>query len=337
MYSPHRENLLTRPTDRALTSREIEELKAIKAFEKKEWELAKLKQQSVAHRVAATDKKHRMSSWVADKSDSQLSFEAAKTKAYRAKAPHSATDRVHHHRSKKVHDQKMNAFENQKKLDHKVKKEQRGVAGVHDVSTPRKQVAHNDWNDSVRQNRTEARKMELLKSAVVKSKNGVEHDSTHRTWGHLTDAEVADYGLIEGETLDEEGRVIPPWVGRAERYAGPVGEDEVRYPHDYGYGARGYIEASRGKVPPPQLHLKDKSAAPRRDPDLYNDVSPYVPYGGHWPGYDYNSQYGYGYAYPPALGPMGSMPMGSMGYGYGYPPAYPPMYGLPGPAPAALK
>ena len=83
--------------------------------------------------------------------------------------------------------------------------------------------------------------------------------------------QVADYGLIEGETLDEEGRVIPPWAGRAERfllewitallivecfanrYAGPVGEDEVRYPHDYGYGTRGFIEASRGKVPPPQV------------------------------------------------------------------------------------
>merc|ERR1711904_527670 len=82
---------------------------------------------------------------------------------------------------------------------------------------------------------------------------------------------------------------------------------------DYGYGARGYIEASRGKVPPPQLHLKDKSAAPRRDPDLYSDVSPYVPYGGHWPGYDYNAQYGYGYAYPPVAPP-------APGFGYGYPP-----------------
>merc|ERR1711912_201168 len=88
----------------------------------------------------------------------------------------------------------------------------------------------------------------------------IEDHATHRHWGHLTAAEANEYGLIEGETLDEEGRVIPPWMGRSERYAGPKGEDEIRYPYDYGYGPRGYLEASRGKVPPPQLHLKDKTA-----------------------------------------------------------------------------
>jgi len=181
----------------------------------------------------------------------------------------------------------------------------------------------------------QARKVELMKSAVVKPQrqnrtenNGstVEHHHTHRTWGHLTDGEVADYGLIEGETLDEEGRVIPPWMGRAERYAGPLGEDEVRYPHDYGYGARGYIEASRGKVPPPQLHLKDRTAAPRRDPDLYRDTASYVPYG-RMPGtrqYDGVSQYGYGhpgeYAAPGPYGPVGAAyPYGGAGFGYGSP------------------
>jgi len=318
--SPHREMLLTRPTTRPLTTREVMEYKAIKDFERSEWKLNKLKQDAVAHRVSANHRKERMSSWVAEKSPAQLAFEATQgSRASKGKRGASATEKVNSQRLAKDHNKKMQAFENQKQLDLKVKQEQRGVAGQFEIDDSGKRVAHNDWEDAVRQNRTEARKTELLKSAVIKpqNKNHVEHDATHRTWGHLTDAEVADYGLIEGETLDEEGRVIPPWVGRAERYAGPVGEDEVRYPHDYGYGARGYIEASRGKVPPPQLHLKDKSAAPRRDPDLYSDVSPYVPYGGHWPGYDYNSQFGYGYAYPP------------IAFGYPYPPAY-------GPGPAQL-
>jgi len=275
--------------------------------------MEKRKAASVAHRVATHRSSDRMSSWVADKSPAQQAFEAAnRSRGLNNKGKTSATERVQAQRKNRAHDEKLEAFENQKKLDLKVKEAQRGAAGQHDLASPRKGIAHTEWEDAVRQNRTEARKQELMKSAVIpRAGRPVEHDSTHRTWGHLTDAEVADYGLIDGETLDEEGRVIPPWVGRAERYAGPVGEDEVRYPHDYGYGTRGYIEASRGKVPPPQLHLKDKSAAPRRDPDLYNDVSPYVPYGGHWPGYDYNDQFGYGFAHPPvAYGgpPMPYMP-----------------------------
>jgi len=273
------------------------------------------KKASVDHRVAGSHRKERMSSWAASKSDAQLQFEvASKAKAAKAAArAGSATERVKAARQNAVHDKKLDAFENQRKLDLKVKKEQRGIHGEHKVNSPKKQVAHNDWEDAVRHDRTQARKSQLLKSAVITpvNRNNVERESTHKTWGHLTDAEVADYGLIEGETLDEEGRVIPPWAGRAERYAGPVGEDEVRYPHDYGYGTRGFIEASRGKVPPPQLHLKDKSAAPRRDPDLYSDVAPYVPFGGHLPGYDYRATHGYGYAYPPA--PVG------YAYGYGYP------------------
>jgi len=216
-----------------------------------------------------------------------------------------------------------------------VKKEQRGsedaILTAHDLAfNSAKRVAHNDWEDAVRQNRTEARKAELMKSVVVKSQgqtsggshHRVEHEHTHRSWGHLTDGEVADYGLIEGETLDEEGRVIPPWIGRAERYAGPLGEDEVRYPHDYGYGARGFVEASRGKVPPPQLHLKDRTAAPRRDPDLYSDAANYVPYGRMEAGtnqFDGVSQYGFGNPAQAGIhlpGPYGA-PAGA-GYPYDY-------------------
>lgn len=247
---------------------------------------------------------------------------------------------VEQKKQKYIQDEKERQFENQRKLDLKVRREQRGVAG--EISKDQleydsaKRVAMNDWEDAVRQNRTQARKMELSKSAVVKpqrqnrtEQNGstVEHEHTHRTWGHLTDGEVADYGLIEGETLDEEGRVIPPWIGRAERYAGPLGEDEVRYPHDYGYGARGFLEASRGKVPPPQLHLKDRTAAPRRDPDLYRDVEEYIPYG-RMPGtnqYDGVSHYGFGgpqgYALPGPYGPVGpGYPYHAGGaYGYGFP------------------
>lgn len=179
-----------------------------------------------------------------------------------------------------------------------------------------------------------------MKSAVVEPTyhDGVEEHATHRHWGHLTQDEAQEYGLIPGETLDEEGRVIPPWIARGERYGGPKAEDEVRYPYDYGYGPRGYLEASRGKVPPPQLHLKDKSAAPRRDPDLYSDVAPYMPYGvrpqaGAYPiGVDPNAPlaatmpmlagsatpYGQAYGYGPAYGY-------GYGYGYGHPLGAPPL------------
>lgn len=345
MESPHRQMLLNRPTDRALTSREVRDLEAVRAFERREMQMDQLKSKAVGHRVASHRSSNRMSSWVADKSPSQQAFEAASIgRGLKVKGKTSATERVHAQRTNRSHDSKINAFENQKKLDLKVKEAQRGAAGQHDLASPRKGIAQSEWDDAVRQNRTEARKQDLMKSAIIANRgSGVEHDSTHRTWGHLTDAEVADYGLIEGETLDEEGRVIPPWVGRAERYAGPVGEDEVRYPHDYGYGTRGYIEASRGKVPPPQLHLKDKSAAPRRDPDLYNDVSPYVPYGGHWPGYDYNDQFGYGFAHPPVAyggpmggpigGPMDGPPMPYLAAGMTGMPGMP----YPGSVPAALQ
>jgi len=155
----------------------------------------------------------------------------------------------------------------------------------------------------------------------IQRKDEVEEAATHRTLGHLTDAEVADYGMIEGETLDEEGRVIPPWSGRAERYSGPVGEDEVRYPFDYGYGARGHYEASRGKMPPPQLFLQEKTAMPRRDPDLYNPVAPYTPFG--------NSPFKHpAYARP---GEHAAVAYERAAYGYGYGlghPAYShPIYG----------
>ena len=167
---------------------------------------------------------------------------------------------------------------------------------------------------------------------------------------------MADYGLIDGETLDEEGRVIPPWVGRAERCLPPQPHHTPPHPRQSlilimlcqicwscrrgrseipsrlwlrnTWLHRGFAWQSATtsglslqswycnlvlnlSVFALQLHLKDKSAAPRRDPDLYNDVSPYVPYGGHWPGYDYNDQFGYGFAHPPvAYGgpPMPYMP-----------------------------
>lgn len=257
-----------------------------------------------------------MSSWVAEKSDAQADFEANKArKAKLNKGLKSTTHRIDDKRINRRHSDKNDDFENQKLQDNHVKKTQRGTAGEinHGKLTPAERVAHQDWEDAVRQNRTEARKVSLMKSATVDPHrmNDVECHSTHRHQGHLTQCEEREYGLIAGETLDEEGRVIPPWAGRSERYVGPKGEDEVRYPYDYGYGPRGFVEASRGKVPPPQLHLKDKGAAPRRDPDLYNDVAPYLPYGqapyGPAPGpydagfghpalaYGYGAPHGYGY------------------------------------------
>ena len=88
--------------------------------------------------------------------------------------------------------------------DKKVKSEQRGrddpVLTAEELAfNSAKRVAHNDWEDAVRQNRTEARKAELMKSAVVKTQGQklasggshpavVEHEHTHRAWGHLTDS-----------------------------------------------------------------------------------------------------------------------------------------------------
>merc|ERR1719453_360810 len=116
MDSPHRENLLHRPTDRPLTSREVHDLSKVKEFEKRQWELDRLKKQAVAHRVAGSSKQQRLSSWVADKSEAQMAFEAAQLRKYNAKAARSVTERIHADRQNKVHNKKIDAFENQKKL-----------------------------------------------------------------------------------------------------------------------------------------------------------------------------------------------------------------------------
>merc|ERR1719183_1114045 len=314
----HREGLTYRPTVKPLSSSEVKAAHAARDFERREFEAAKLREEAVAHRLAPAHRAERLSSWAAPKSPAQAAFEARTAAQKKAKGV-SSSQRMQHERDNYADKMDQQAFGRTKELEMKVKKQQRGVAGEEDLSSPKKRVQQRDWEDAIRQNRTEARKQQLLKCANVpiQRKDEVEEAATHRTLGHLTDAEVADYGMIEGETLDEEGRVIPPWSGRAERYSGPGGEDEVRYPFDYGYGARGHYEASRGKMPPPQLFLKDKTSVPRRDPDLYNPVAPYEPYGGFkhpvHPGLQQPGEraaiayeraaygYGYGYGLPPAF------------------------------------
>ena len=100
----------------------------------------------------------------------------------------------------------------------------------------RKYIEESNWHHDVAGGRTAAQRKELLSSAVVKP-SAVEHSSTHRKHGHLSDSEMQDYmGLKAGEELDDEGRVIPPWAvqeKRAARYLGPMGEDYTKYNADY--------------------------------------------------------------------------------------------------------
>jgi len=322
MESPHRESLMSRPECdgrvRPLSSKEVHDIERAKNHERMTWEMEHARADAVNHRLAPSHRKERMSSWVADKSSAQADFEANKArKAAKNKGSKATTHTVDDKRYTRADGEKMRKFENQKMHDNHVRKTQRGTAGEIDYAgmTPAERVAHKDWDDAVRQNRTEARKVELMRSANIDphKMNHVECHSTHRHQGHLTECEANEYGLIAGETLDEEGRVVPPWAGRSEKYVGPKGEHEVQYPYDYGYGPRGFVEASRGKVPPPQLHLKDKGAAPRRDPDLYNDVAPYLPYGQAPPAPYGHPALGYGAPHGPYGEPFG------YGYGYGTP------------------
>merc|ERR1711907_48994 len=319
--SSHRE-LLVRPTVRPMSSTEVADARAARDFERSQRDHAKIKDAAVAHRAATAGTSQRMNSWAASKSPSQAAFESRKSKASRTKEP-SSVERVRNARTNYAEVKKSEDFDRQKQLDLKVKESQRGVAGEKNESSASKRVQERSWEDAIAQSRTEGRKQALLKSAVgpASRRAEIEDESTHRTYGHLTKAELADYGMIEGETLDAEGRVIPPWVGRAERYAGPEGENEVRYPFDYGYGARGQFEASRGKMPPPQLFLKDKSAKPRRDPDLHDPMFPYVPYGS-----DPAMAIHPGFARPEEVS---ALAYERAGYGFGYGRPAMPMYSHP--------
>jgi hypothetical protein len=301
----------------------VKDAKAARQFERIQLEDERKKAEIAAHRVAPyKDGQHRMSSWAAGKSPAQQNFENRKTKGARSKGP-STSERMEKERFNYNHEKGLEKFERHKELDMKVRKEQRGIAGQVDHTPGHKRVQEKDWEDAIRQSRTEFRKNAMIQSAVVpvQRRDDVEDDTTHRSYGHLTKAELADYGMVEGETLDEEGRVIPPWVGRAERYAGPEGENEVRYPFDYGYGARGQFEASRGKMPPPQLFLKDKSAKPRRDPDLHDPMFPYVPYGS-----DPAMAIHPGFARPEEVS---ALAYERAGYGFGYGRPAMPMYSHP--------
>lgn len=331
MESPHREGLMYRPTSGPLNSADVRDAKAAIQEERHQRMLAKERGDLLSHRAAPAHSKERLSSWSADQSSAQSDFERRRMdKNRKASDLSKRAQEVDWHRANRKNKAKQDEFERSRMMEQKVKRQQRGIAGEVDLSTKRKELDHQDWEEAIRAGRTEARKVNLMTGGVKKKPPThrpsvkIEEDSTHRRLGHLTDAEIADYGMIEGETLDEEGRVVPPWVGRADRYAGPIAEDEMKYPFDYGYGKRGDYEKSNGKMPPPQLFIKDRKVAPRRDPDLYAEVAPYVPYGDGQPGpfsptnftrgfgpdaaaiaaYD-RAAYGYGYA---------------AGYGYGFPP-----------------
>jgi len=259
----------------------VQKIEYNKELERKEWELEKLRKAAVDHRIAPSGNKARLSSIMAPKSDAQLAFEAAQLKKSQQKAAEIAdAQRIENSRYTKKDNVKIDVFQQQKELEVKTRREQRGIAGEITLDKKAKELEYNQWDDMTRQGLTEGRRKKLMQGASVpKNSNLVVDNTTHSFRGHLLESEFDESGLLPGETLDEEGRVIPPWGSRGERYAGPKGEDEVRYPFDYGYGPSGFIEASRGKVPPPQLHLKDRSAAPRRDPDLYNEIDDYVPFG----------------------------------------------------------
>ena len=60
--SAHREQLLTRPTTRSLTTEEVANVERARADERRAWQDAKAKQAQVEHRVAGHKSQMRLNS-----------------------------------------------------------------------------------------------------------------------------------------------------------------------------------------------------------------------------------------------------------------------------------
>merc|ERR1712028_125818 len=325
------------------------------------WEFERLKGVETRHRTASTGSINRLNSWATPSSGTQKDWETKK-RAKDAQTKKKARqqwekDKAHGNISsvEAIERKRINAANKDKMKEHDSNKQQTqkllglhragGLQGMKDyqhddglhmrragIATTRKTIDESNWHHDAASGRTAATRRELLRSAVVQP-SSVEHHSTHKKHGHLNDAEMQDYcGLKQGEELDEEGRVIPPWAVqemRAARYVGPMGEDYTKYNSDYPDVDIEAVTAWSARPPPPQIYLKDDRGknVRRSDPRHPHDPASYgQPFVGPYARM-YESPAGVAYqaagmaagAYGPAYG-GGPMAL-EAGYGYPYGPA----------------
>merc|ERR1712195_277848 len=320
------------------------------------WEFERLKGVETRHRTASTGSINRLNSWATPSSGTQKDWETKK-RAKDAQTKKKARqqwekDKAHGNISsvEAIERKRINAANNDKMKEHDSNKQQTqkllglhragGLQGMKDyhhddglhmrragIATTRKTIDESNWHHDAASGRTAATRRELLRSAIVQP-SAVEHASTHRKHGHLNDDEMQDYcGLKQGEELDEEGRVIPPWAvqeRRAQRYLGPMGEDYTKYNADYpGMDVAAQAEWS-ARAPPPQMYLRDDRGknVKRSDPRLPHDAAGYgQPFGGPYARlYESPAAVSESFGYPtgphPALGHEGYGHPGYAAYGH---------------------
>jgi hypothetical protein len=206
----------------------------------------------------------------------------------------SSVEKIERDRINRVHKDKMKEHEGQRAQTRKLLGLHRagGLQGEKDyhhddslgvrkagIATTRKTIEESNWHHDAASGRTAATRRQLLRSAIVQP-SAVEHSSTHKKHGHLNDDELADYcGLKQGEELDEEGRVIPPWAVqemRAARYMGPMGEDYTKYNADYPAVDMEAVTSWSARPPPPQMYLKDERGKNVRRSDSRHPHDPHT-------------------------------------------------------------
>lgn len=378
--SQRTKNLLTDQVSHASAGRHLQSSHDIhieednRRRERDGWEFERLKGVETRHRTASTGSINRLNSWATPSSGTQKDWETKK-RAKDAQTKKKARqqwekDRAHGNISsvEAIERKRINAANKDKMKEHDSNKQQTqkllglhragGLQGMKDyqhddglhmrragIATTRKTIDESNWHHDAASGRTAATRRELLRSAIVQP-SAVEHASTHRKHGHLNDDEMQDYcGLKQGEELDEEGRVIPPWAVqemRAARYMGPMGEDYTKYNADYPAVDMEAVTSWSARPPPPQMYLKDergknvRRSDPRHphQPETYGQpmVGPYARFyespaavaveashaygpgfGGAYGGGPMALEAGYGYPYGPAAG-YGEGPGAEFGY-----------------------
>jgi len=313
--------------------------------ERQGWEFEREKELVSRHRAASVGSSNRLNSWQVPPTDAQAAWNSKqKVKAVK-RSDVSITEKIARERRNQMDKIKMKQHEGTKEQTQRIQENNRarGLEGrrgdEHDdrYTGTRKYIDEKNYHHDAGSGRTAAHRSRLLQSAVVQPSK-VEHSSTHQRHGHLTEDEMQDYlGLRQGEELDEEGRVIPPWAvqeRRAQRYLGPMGEDYTKYNADYpGMDVAAQAEWS-ARAPPPQMYLRDDRGknVKRSDPRLPHDAAGYgQPFGGPYARlYESPAAVSESFGYPtgphPALGHEG---YGHPGYAaYGHPALSAPGYGF---------
>jgi len=315
--------------------------------EERGWEFERQKELAVRHRSASAGSHSRMNSWQQPATSAQAEWNSKQKKVDKTRQPNaikgrsegrnadvSMSEKIARERRNQADKVKKKHYENTQAQTMKIQEMhrakglegQRGEEHDHRVRGTKKYIEESNWHHDAKSGRTAAARSDLLKSAVVKPSN-VEHSSTHRKHGHMSEAELQDYmGLKQGEELDDEGRVIPPWAvqeKRAARYLGPMGEDYTKYNSDYpGVDVEG-AAAWSARPPPPQMYLRDERGTNvrRSDPRLPHDPAGYgQPFHGPYARmYESPAAIASGYGYPsesyPAAYDLAAAP--ALGYGYG--------------------